>query len=274
MVRFVGPKNASFIFQFPNEKERDNVSDNVAQLLARLKAKEKAASEAAAGSGKTFVKSSPVEVAARKALLASNKELQALYNEMVVAGVVSDEDFWAARRQLLEAATAKAGAGQRLGISNAMMATVKPTSDGRSNTVKFNLTPEMMHQIFAEKPAVRKAYLTNVPEIMNERTFWTRYCRAQYFQKVRKGACAQGEEEAEDIALFEDNGASEALAAKRLKTIDPTVPFFTLFPPKWQPQPRMLDAKTHSIHSPHVNHNREHSVNTHWTFRAHSGNRQ
>ena len=47
-------------------------------------------------------------------------------------------------------------------------------------------------QIFAEQPAVRKAYLTHVPEKMDERTFWTRYCRAQYYQRVRKGGSAQG----------------------------------------------------------------------------------
>jgi transcription initiation factor TFIIH subunit 1 len=81
-----------------------------------------------------------------------------MYEELVGKEVVSDADFWASRRtrNLLDAAKAKQGAGQRLGIANAMMAEVKPTSDGRSNTVKFTLTSEMMHQIFAEKPAVRQ----------------------------------------------------------------------------------------------------------------------
>ena len=81
-----------------------------------------------------------------------------MYEELVGKEVVSDADFWASRRtkNLLESAKAKQGAGQRLGIANAMMAEVKPTSDGRSNTVKFTLTAEMMHQIFAEKPAVRQ----------------------------------------------------------------------------------------------------------------------
>lgn len=81
-----------------------------------------------------------------------------MYEELVGKEVVSDADFWASKRtrNLLDAAKAKQGTGQRLGIANALMAEVKPTSDGRSNTVKFTLTTEMMHQIFAEKPAVRQ----------------------------------------------------------------------------------------------------------------------
>jgi hypothetical protein len=37
-----------------------------------------------------------------------------------------------------------------------------------------------------------QAYLDNVPEKMAEAEFWTRYCRAQYYLKVRKGTGAQG----------------------------------------------------------------------------------
>ncbi|GER28631.1 BSD domain containing protein, partial [Striga asiatica] len=39
-----------------------------------------------------------------------------------------------------------------------------PLSDGQSNRVTINLTPEIIHQIFAEKPAVRQAYLKFVPK--------------------------------------------------------------------------------------------------------------
>ena len=39
---------------------------------------------------------------------------------------------------------------------------------------------------------MRRAYLTHVPELMDEKTFWTRYCRAQYYKRVRKGGAAQG----------------------------------------------------------------------------------
>mmetsp|Transcript_43446 Transcript_43446/g.82905 ORF Transcript_43446/g.82905 Transcript_43446/m.82905 type:complete len:636 (-) Transcript_43446:158-2065(-) len=239
MVRFVSASR-TLILQMTDETQRDALSDKVAQLLLKFKNKGKGVvggpseranrpssnSAKGVGGGGADGKSSsvtPVEAAARKALLVSNKEMQSMYNELVGQGVVSDVDFWASRQHMLEAATAKRGAGQQLGIANGMMAEVRPTSDGRSNTVKFNLTPEMMHQIFAEKPAVRKAYLANVPEKMSEREFWTRYCRSQYFQRVRKGAAAQGEEEAEDLALFQDDGASESQAAKRLKTIDPSV---------------------------------------------------
>jgi hypothetical protein len=39
-----------------------------------------------------------------------------------------------------------------------------------------------------------QAYLDNVPEKMPEAEFWTRYCRAQYYLKMRKGTGAQGKQ--------------------------------------------------------------------------------
>ncbi|XP_071717427.1 general transcription and DNA repair factor IIH subunit TFB1-1-like [Rutidosis leptorrhynchoides] len=61
-----------------------------------------------------------------------------------------------------------------------MTSNIKPASDGQSNRVTFSLTPEMIHQIFAEKPAVRQAYLSFVPRKMKEKEFWTKYWKAQF----------------------------------------------------------------------------------------------
>eukprot|EP00854_Cymbomonas_tetramitiformis_P007648 gene7648-9112_t len=130
---------------------------------------------------------SAAEKAGRMALLNANSELKHLYKSTVEPNVVSEADFWQMHRQRLEAATAKEAVGQRVGISNALMAEVTPTSDGRSNVVKFSLTPEQMHQIFAEKPAVRKAYRDKVPHVLSEKEFWFKYCRAQYFEKTTQG---------------------------------------------------------------------------------------
>ncbi|KAM0070542.1 hypothetical protein Hdeb2414_s0001g00014351 [Helianthus debilis subsp. tardiflorus] len=38
-----------------------------------------------------------------------------------------------------------------------------------SSRVTFNLTPELIHKNFAEKPAVRKAYMNFVPNNMTEK---------------------------------------------------------------------------------------------------------
>lgn len=56
--------------------------------------------------------------------------------------------------------------------------------------------------LFGERPAVRRAFLDNVPKKMTEREFWTRFLRSEYFKAARAGAPPQGEEEAADLALF------------------------------------------------------------------------
>ena len=57
--------------------------------------------------------------------------------------------------------------------------------------VRFRLTPQLIHQTFAEKPAVRRAFTANVPHNMDEKAFWTKYLRQQLKEQVRTGfACA------------------------------------------------------------------------------------
>ena len=51
--------------------------------------------------------------------------------------------------------------------------------------VRFRLTPQLIHQTFAEKPAVRRAFTANVPHNMDEKAFWTKYLRLQLKEQVR-----------------------------------------------------------------------------------------
>lgn len=44
----------------------------------------------------------------------------------------------------------------------------------------------MVHQIFAEKPHVQRAFQANVPtRIMTHNQFWAKYLRHQLLQQVR-----------------------------------------------------------------------------------------
>ena len=56
--------------------------------------------------------------------------------------------------------------------------------------VRFRLTPQLIHQTFAEKPAVRRAYTANVPHNMDEKAFWTKYLRLQLKEQARLRASA------------------------------------------------------------------------------------
>lgn len=50
--------------------------------------------------------------------------------------------------------------------------------------VRIRLTPELIHQTFAEKPWVRRAFVAQVPHNMTEKAFWTKYLRQQAKEKV------------------------------------------------------------------------------------------
>ncbi|KAF3659888.1 Ubiquitin-specific protease 12 isoform 1 [Capsicum annuum] len=110
-----------------------------------------------------------IEVGRRIKLRQENSELQKLHKQLVIGGILSEAKFWAARKRLLEK-TENKKPKQRVALKNDMWS-VKPLSNGRTNKVTFKLTPEVIHQIFAEKPAVRQAYLNFVPGKMSGKEF-------------------------------------------------------------------------------------------------------
>jgi hypothetical protein len=59
--------------------------------------------------------------------------------------------------------------------------------------VRFRLTPQLIHQTFAEKPAVRRAFTANVPHNMDEKAFWTKYLRQQLKEQVRSCSRARAQ---------------------------------------------------------------------------------
>ena len=124
----------------------------------------------------------------------------------------------------------KTGATQMTGISNALDADIKgarsggPTGTlGGGDVVTATLSNEKMHRIFAERPAVRAAFLENVPRNMTEREFWTRFLRSEYFKAARAGAAPQGEQEAADLALFARRPETERTRAATAKRVSAAV---------------------------------------------------
>jgi transcription initiation factor TFIIH subunit 1 len=166
---------------------------------------------------------SAAELEARSQLLKTNVEIAQLYEETVKAGVISDEDFWEARRNLFSDVVARKATGQKHGIENTLDGDLKGARDGMSDTVTCNLTNEKMHRIFAERPSVREAFLNNVPKKMTEREFWTRFLRSEYFKQMRAGAPPQGEEEAADLALFARKPPDATTVKAQIKAIEPGV---------------------------------------------------
>ncbi|KAF9598892.1 hypothetical protein IFM89_032746 [Coptis chinensis] len=112
-----------------------------------------------------------------------------------------------------------------MGFKSAMIADVRPLTDGRSNKVTFNLTPEIIHKIFAEKPTVHKAYLNFVPRKMSKMDFWTKYCRAEYLLRTRNVvAIATEAAEDEELVVFLKHDEILANEARwKLRRVDPTL---------------------------------------------------
>ncbi|KFM26143.1 putative RNA polymerase II transcription factor B subunit 1-1 [Auxenochlorella protothecoides] len=141
----------------------------------------------------------------KAAYFAQDRDLEKLYLELVVPGILPEQEFWAARASHLA----------RLG-------------NGQTDTVHFSLTPEIIAQIFNERPEVHRAFLAKVPHELNEKEFWTVYFKEQYkrLARRRKGL-GPDEEDFEDevfgpfrrqIALQE-----AARARGRMQEVDPTL---------------------------------------------------
>ncbi|KAL3851091.1 hypothetical protein ACJIZ3_012973 [Penstemon smallii] len=209
----VSTKDNSYIFQFDSVANRDVCRDFVGSAIA-FHANAKAVSTE---------NLSEAETNRRVNLMQGNSEIQRLHQQFVGGGVLSDAEFWATRKKLLDQNDGRMPK-QRMALKNEMW-TVKPLSDGQSNRVTFNLTPEIIHQIFAEKPAVRQAYLNFVPNKMTEKEFWTKYSRAEYLHSTRNVVAAAAEAaEDEELAVFlkqDDMLANEA--RRKIRRVDPTI---------------------------------------------------
>ncbi|CAH2064259.1 unnamed protein product [Thlaspi arvense] len=151
-------------------------------------------------------------------------ELQRLHKQLVEGKVLTEDEFWATRKKLLgKVSTGKSK--QQVGIKSMMVSGIKPSTDGRTNRVTFNLTPEIIFQIFAEKPAVRQAFVNYVPSKMTEKAFWTKYSRAEYLYSTKNTAVAAAEAaEDEELAVF--LMPDEILAREtrqKIRRVDPTL---------------------------------------------------
>eukprot|EP01087_Luapelamoeba_hula_P024350 TRINITY_DN9235_c0_g2_i1.p1 TRINITY_DN9235_c0_g2~~TRINITY_DN9235_c0_g2_i1.p1 ORF type:complete len:816 (-),score=173.23 TRINITY_DN9235_c0_g2_i1:86-2533(-) len=166
------------------------------------------------------------EAKQRAALLAGNLELNSLFEKLVGSGVVTEEEFWETRKHMLQS-EAHAATQQRKGMPSELLADVRPVME-TCNAVHYRLTPTIIHQIFLEYPAVKKAYDEWVPDKLTEQQFWTKYFQSQYFHRDRvKASQARESTESGDVnadevfASCSDNFTEDAeLVRKKLKDVE------------------------------------------------------
>ncbi|WJX43881.1 hypothetical protein P8452_30927 [Trifolium repens] len=151
-------------------------------------------------------------------------KLQKLHAELVASGKLTESEFWATKKKMLDQNESRK-LKQRIGFKNSLIFDTKPTSDGRINQVKFQLTPEIKYQIFALKPAVHQAFLYFVPKKMSEVDFWNKYFKAEYLHSTKNIIAAAAEAaEDEDLAVFlKDDEILEVEARKKVRRVDPSL---------------------------------------------------
>nr|CAB3480017.1 unnamed protein product [Digitaria exilis] len=231
-------KGGGYMFEFDNVGNRDLCRDFVAKVLGKHQGipPRPTMPPEISGSSTGLEQLSAAEVERRVKLLREDSELQKLHKKFVLGNILLESEFWATRKNLLDDEANKASK-QRPGFKTAM-SDVRPSADGRTNKVTFNLTSEMIHQIFAEKPAVRRAFLDFVPKkarliyiinisacIMTDIEFWRKYCRAEYLLRTKNTVAATAEAaEDEELAVFLKNDDILAKEAKlKIKRVDPTL---------------------------------------------------
>ncbi|KAJ1345399.1 hypothetical protein BSLG_000912 [Batrachochytrium salamandrivorans] len=123
------------------------------------------------------------DIQARQTLLSRNKDLAKIHKEIVMGGLISEQDFWSTRRQTI--VNQEWQTFQKKGPSSGSLADIKPTVDGDGSDVKYTLTPDIIHSIFTEYPGVHKAFQDHVPDKMTEKEFWGKYLASKYFHRNR-----------------------------------------------------------------------------------------
>ncbi|ORX81862.1 hypothetical protein BCR32DRAFT_268030 [Anaeromyces robustus] len=120
------------------------------------------------------------EIQIRQDILKNHKDLMKLHMELVLNGLLSEEEFWNIRQNLLE----NEKFVQKKGQASSSLADIRPTHN-EGNDIKYTITTEIIHSIFMHYPSIKKAYDENVPKKINENEFWKRYFSSKFFHSNR-----------------------------------------------------------------------------------------
>ncbi|EFJ49065.1 hypothetical protein VOLCADRAFT_90312 [Volvox carteri f. nagariensis] len=230
-----GPAQHHYVFQFESVADRDAALDVLTKVIAALAGGGAggtangggAAAAAGTGGGGGGAPGENPAVAGgfsrqqRQQMLARDGDLRALWEELVGGGVLSEGDFWGGVASRLAASqppsaaawgtsasgVAPAGSGamvgrRRVGLSN-ILQRVEAEVDGRHQRVL------RVAQIFAEQPAVLRAYRDHVPHRMSEEDFWRRYVRHEMHKESKRKARAEGLNPAAAAASVVDDAGGD-----------------------------------------------------------------
>ncbi|KAI8921401.1 hypothetical protein DFJ77DRAFT_162385 [Powellomyces hirtus] len=175
-----GQPEVNYIFTFLAPDALEDREKVKAVLMDVMSENAKAASASAVASANTAE-----EFQIRQDILNQFPDLRALHGQLVVTGIVSEDDFWASRQHFLE--YQKFQKHQRKGPSGSIV-DVRPT-DSEGVDMKFRFTDDVVASILTQFPPVNRAYEDNVPTKITKQEFFRRFVESKYYQR-RGGAGA------------------------------------------------------------------------------------
>lgn len=182
-------ENKAYTFHFTDAdtcwEERDTVHELLQSLVAKSHTTNTSTFLASQNRKRNTVSESNETARERAALLASDEELRKVHQQLVLTQIISEEQFWNSRKQLLEYQKRRSR-NQSKGRTNELLSDVRPSSDAL-NAVHYRLTADAIRQIFEECPTVFHLYQQHVPERMSENEFWVQYFRSKFFHRDRVG---------------------------------------------------------------------------------------
>ncbi|KAL0587574.1 hypothetical protein ABG067_002870 [Albugo candida] len=187
MIRLRLTTNATLVMEFISDKglqeafqRREKAKTFIVHALARAGRGPSLASDQ---SLHRALLGNSLEIKQRAALLASDTNLKRQHTEMVNQGLISEEDFWQARRHLLAIEASKR---QKTGKTSSLLTDLAGKNESGGNVVKYNLNAEVIHQIFVQYPSIHLAYQDQVPDKLSETEFWSAFFKSKYFHRDRK----------------------------------------------------------------------------------------
>lgn len=196
-------QSLTFTFSHPTNalSERELVKEQLTQAIAANRARtsqqidRQLSNTSTSSPGLGFSKD---DLEIRKKVLVKDPQLAKLHRDLVIAGVISEDEFWQGRQQLL--LLEHLSASQRPGKPSTLV-DPRPTSS-QAGEFTITITPQLVHDIFQEYPVVQKAYVENVPNPLSETDFWIRYFHSHLFARHRASS-RQDANEARNDPVFD-----------------------------------------------------------------------